>query len=404
MLTSIQSEFYGRRWIFHISFLLYIAFGFLCAFTPNFAGLLAGRFITGTAVSAALTNAPGIIADIWDPVERYNAMILFSVVTFVGPALGPVVSGFLRLKETWRWTFYVLLWMAGGTELMLITLPETLPAIVLLNKSHRLRKKSSSAHVRAPVEAEDRTLMRIFKAALTRPWILLFDTISFLIAIYYAVVYTLLYMLFAIYPIVFQQKRGWNTGVGELPLIGTVIGAVLGGLALYIFALKNQKDSTQKKKPPTPEDRLPGAMAGAVLLVVSVFWFAWTAEYNSIHWIVPTIAGVFLAAAILLIFVVLINYVIDSYEIYAASAVAANTVLRSACAASSPLFTDYMFNALGVGSAGSLIGGIAVLLLPIPFVFRKYGAALRARSKYATTDKRPNSHGNEQADSDDGVV
>jgi hypothetical protein len=201
-------------------------------------------------------------------------------------------------------------------------------------------------------------------------------------------------MLFAIYPIVFQQKRGWNTGIGELPLLGTVIGAFLGGLALYIFALKDQKNPSRKNKTSTPEDRLLGAMAGAVLLVVSVFWFAWTAEYNSIHWIVPTIAGVFLAAAILLIFVVLINYVIDSYEIYAASAVAANTVLRSACAASSPLFTDYMFNALGVGGAGSLIGVIAVLLLPIPFVFRKYGAALRARSKYATTDKWSDSHDN----------
>lgn len=189
----------------------------------------------------------------------------------------------------------------------------------------------------------------------------------------------------------------------ELPLIGTAIGAFLGGLALYLWS-QNQKDSSQSEKTSAPEDRLPGAMAGAILLVISVFWFAWTAEYNSIHWIVPTIAGVFLAAATLLIFVVLLNYVIDSYEIYAASAVAANTVLRSACAASLPLFTDYMFNALGVGGAGSLIGGLAVLLLPIPFVFRKYGAALRARSKDATTDNRPNSHDNEKADSDCGAV
>jgi DHA1 family multidrug resistance protein-like MFS transporter len=170
-----------------------------------------------------LTNAPGILVDIWNPTSRYNAMILFSTVTFAGPALGPVVSGFLQLKETWRWTFYVLLWMAGGTYMMLLTLPETLPAIFLRNKARGLRKDRGNAYIRAPVEAEDRTLIGIFKTALTRPWILLFDTISLFIAIYYAVVYTLLYMLFAIYPIVFQQKRGWNTGVGELPLIGTVI-------------------------------------------------------------------------------------------------------------------------------------------------------------------------------------
>ncbi|KAJ5799243.1 MFS general substrate transporter [Penicillium psychrosexuale] len=382
------SEFYGRRWIFYISFTMYLAFGFLCAFTPSFAGLLVGRFLTGTAVSAALTNAPGILADIWGPVERGNAMILFATMTFVGPALGPVVSGFLQVKETWRWTFYVLLWMAGATELLLITLPETLPMMALRNKARRLRKIPGKGSIKAPVETSDRSLGGIFTVALTRPWRLLIDPISFFVAIYYAVVYTLLYMLFSIYPIVFQQKRGWNAGVGELPLIGTVIGACLGGLVLFINSQINQRKGTRNYKS-VPEDRLPGAMVGGVMFAVTIFWFAWTAEYNSVHWAVPTVAGTFLATSILLIFVVFINYIIDSYLMYAASAIAANTVLRSACAAASPLFTQYMFDALGVGGAGSLIGGVGVLLMPIPFVFYRYGAVIRARSKFAPTDEMP---------------
>ncbi|KAI9705153.1 MAG: hypothetical protein M1820_005300 [Bogoriella megaspora] len=389
------SEFYGRRWIFYISFTLYLAFGFLCAFTPNFAGLIVGRFLTGTAASAALTNAPGILADIWGPVERGNAMILFATMTFVGPALGPVVSGFLQLKETWRWTFYVLLWMAGATELLLITLPETLPMIVLRNKAHRIRKLPGKESVKAPVEASDRSLGGIFKVTLTRPWRLLIDPISFCVAIYYAVVYTLLYMLFSIYPIVFQQKRGWNAGVGELPLIGTVIGACLGGLGLFINSQREKKKMNPDHRS-VPEDRLPGAMVGGVMFAATIFWFAWTAEYNSVHWAAPTVAGTFLATSILLIFVVFINYIIDSYLMYAASAVAANTVLRSACAAASPLFTQYMFNALGVGGAGSLIGGVGVLLMPIPFVFYKYGAAIRARSRFAPTNETPHPPADEE--------
>ena len=379
------SEFYGRRWIFYISFTIYLAFGFLCAFTPSFAGLLIGRFITGTAASAALTNAPGILADIWGPVERGYAMMLFATMTFVGPALGPIVSGFLQLKETWRWTFYVLLWMAGGTEIMLVTLPETFPLIALLNKARRIRQIPGKESVMASVEVSDRSLKSIYKVALTRPWIILFDPISFLVSIYYAVVYTLLYMLFSIYPIVFQQKRGWNAGVGELPLVGTVIGACIGGLGLFI------NNRIQLKKPqehkPAPEDRLPDAMVGGVMFAVTIFWFSWTAEYNSVHWAIPTVAGTFLATSILLIFVCFINYIIDAYLMYAASAMAANTIVRSACAAASPLFTQYMFDALGVGGAGSLIGGIGVLLMPIPFVFYKYGGAIRARSRFAPTDK-----------------
>ena len=59
------SEFYGRRYIFYITFAGYFAFTFLCAFTNSFAGLLVGRFLTGTFCSAALSNSPGVLVDIW---------------------------------------------------------------------------------------------------------------------------------------------------------------------------------------------------------------------------------------------------------------------------------------------------------------------------------------------------
>jgi DHA1 family multidrug resistance protein-like MFS transporter len=71
---------------------------------------------------------------------------------------------------------------------------------------------------------------------------------------------------------------------------------------------------------------------------------------------------------------------------YAASALAANTVCRSACGAAAPLFTLYMFDALGVGGGGSLIAGVACLLAPIPFVFYRYGEPIRRRSKFAPTE------------------
>jgi DHA1 family multidrug resistance protein-like MFS transporter len=312
-------------------------------------------------------------------------MILFIVATFAGPALGPVVAGFLELKKTWRWTFYVLLWLAGATETLLLTVPETLPAAVLRNKARRMRRRHSEySQVFAPNEIDGRGLALLFKTTWTRPWRILVDPISFLIAIFYSVVYTLLYMLFNIYPIVFQQQRGWNVSIGELPLIGVVVGACFGGIILYLLSLKH-KNKIESGHRMTPEDRLPAAIVGGVLFPVTMFWFAWTAEFNSIHWIVPTIAGTFLATSILLIFVGFINYLVDVYITCAASAVAANTIIRSACGAAAPLFTQYMFDALGVGGGGSLIGGIAVLLAPIPFIFYWYGEEIRRRSSFATT-------------------
>ncbi|KIW09985.1 hypothetical protein PV08_11761 [Exophiala spinifera] len=386
------SEFYGRRVVFLATFTCYNAFNFLCAFAPNFGSLLVGRLLCGTFASAPMTNAPGVVADIWGPIERGNAMAVFSIMTFVGPSLGPVVSGFLELTKDWRWNFYVLLWFGWATELLIFTIPETLPPVVLVNKARRIRATGipDYAHHKAPVEADDRDLKTLFKIALIRPWQILFDPISFLVAIYLSIVYLLLYMLFTIYPIVFEQKRGWNSGVGELPLIGNIIGSSFGGALIFYISARDKK-KLLAGIPRQPEDRLPVAMFGGIGFAITMFWFGWTGQYNSIHWIVPTIAGACLGCMIMLIFVGYINYLTDTYLMYTASAMAANTICRSACGSAAPLFTQYMFNALDVGPGASLIGGVACLLAPIPFIFYKYGRLIRERSKFAPTPlRRPN--------------
>ncbi|KAK7999537.1 hypothetical protein PG990_012137 [Apiospora arundinis] len=394
LLFAPLSEFYGRRWIFYITFLLYLAFNFLCAFAPNFGSLLVGRFLTGTFVSAPLSNGPGVLADLWDPVERgtpwRRSLAWFGV---LGPAMGPVIAGFLQLKEDWRWIFYVMLWFGAGSAILMFTLPETFGPMILKTKARRIRAAQIPGyeHVKAPVEDTDRTLLGIYKVALTRPWIILFDTISLLCAIYMSIVYTLLYMLFSIYPIVFQQRRGWNAGVGELPLIGTVVGSLLGAVVVVVDSRKKAKRVAR------------GGEAGAGGSAADCYdWGDWVCGYHvlvcldgriqvcfiiSIHWIVPTIAGVFLASSLMLIFVGYLNYLVDTYLMYAASAIAANTVCRSACGAAAPLFTNQMFTALGIGGGGSLIGGIATLLAVIPFAFYKYGKQIRRRSKFAPTEE-----------------
>lgn len=84
----------------------------------------------------------------------------------------------------------------------MFTIPETHGPTILRHKAERIRKANVPGYenVKSPVEQSGQTLVALYKVALTRPWIILFDTISFLCAIYMAVVYTLLYMLFTIYP------------------------------------------------------------------------------------------------------------------------------------------------------------------------------------------------------------
>lgn len=91
----------------------------------------------------------------------------------------------------------------------------------------------------------------------------------------------------------------------------------------------------------------------------------------------------FIGAGFNIIFQQCINFLVDTYAVYAASAVAANTILRSLLAAAFPLVAKPMFHNLGVGPAMSILGGVAALAIPVPFIFMKYGLALRKMSKFA---------------------
>ena len=50
-------------------------------------------------------------------------------------------------------------------------------------------------------------------------------------------------------------------------------------------------------------------------------------------------------------------------------------------AAGLPLAAKPMIHALGVGPGVSIIGAVAAVLLPIPFLFMKYGPRIRRLSK-----------------------
>jgi DHA1 family multidrug resistance protein-like MFS transporter len=157
----------------------------------------------------------------------------------------------------------------------------------------------------------------------------------------------------------------WNRGVA----FSRDRDWAMSGQRHCLHQLQSNRKRLEQGHQPQPEDRLLLAVIGGIGFAVTMFWFAWTGEYNNIHWFVPTLAGVFLTASMMLIFTTCLNYLTDTYTTYAASAVAANTVVRSAAGASAPLFTQRMFDILGIGGGGSLIGGVAVVLSVIPYVF-----------------------------------
>lgn len=98
---------------------------------------------------------------------------------------------------------------------------------------------------------------------------------------------------------------------------------------------------------------------------ISLFWLAFT-TYPHVHWIVPMLASVPFGAAILFCFASIFTYTVTAYRPIAASAMAANTFVRTASAAAFPLFADQMYHRLGTAGATALLAGLTTLAAPLP--------------------------------------
>ena len=385
LLWAPMSELYGRQVLFIGTYAMLTAFNAGAAGSQNIWTLIILRFLAGAFGSSPLTNAGGVIADMFPANQRGLGMSVFAAAPFLGPTIGPIVGGFVGETVGWRWVegvmaiFTGLLWIAGS-----LYIPETYPPVLLKKRAAALSKQTGKKYISILEKQRGRTTAaRAFKTAIARPWALLFtEPIVMLISIYMAILYGTLYLLFGAFPIVFQEHRGWSQGIGGLAFIGVAVGMTFG----VVYSIFDNKRYTNVEKKHNgeapPEARLPPAMVGAVALPIGMFWFAWTNSPN-IQWIVCIIATAPFGFGMVLVFLSGMNYLIDSYTIYAASVLAANSVLRSLFGAAFPLFTNQMYSRLGIHWASSIPAFLALACLPAPFIFHRYGKTIRMKCKYA---------------------
>ncbi|OGM39337.1 hypothetical protein ABOM_012039 [Aspergillus bombycis] len=387
MLWAPLGEIYGRQKLAFLSLGAFTIFNVGCAISPNIISLVILRFLAGASGASPLSNSGGVIADMFLASERGLAMALFTSAPFMGPALGPICGGFLAMKKGWRWVegmtcvFSGVVWIFAG-----LLVPETYAPVIFRARARSLSKSTGKAFA-SKIElkrTERPSSAETFHTALFRPWVLLIrEPIVLTLSLYMAIIYGTLYMLFPAFPVIFQQARGWDEGTGNLPFLGIVIG-VLCATGYAAFDNKRYLHAMgQSGNMEIPEARLPPSMIGAVSLTIALFWFAWT-NAPSVPWIVCIIATVLFGFGMVLVSLSVLNYLIDAYVPFAASVLASATLLRSICGAAFPLFTPYMYSALGIHWALTVPAFLTLLCLPFPFIFYKHGYAIRGRCKYAT--------------------
>lgn len=227
-------------------------------------------------------------------------------------------------------------------------------------------------------------LRQLAVRVLTRPLrMLFFELIVSASCAYLALAYAIFYMTFQSFPLIYVDLYGLSAGVEGLTFLTMGVGALLT-LPIFFCWDSYLKRAQEEDRPWTRKEeyrRLPLACLGGPLFTISLFWLGWTARAD-IPFAVPMLSGIPFGMGFMLIFMALLNYLTDAYEVFAASANAIASCCRSLLATVLPFAATPMFTRLGISGACSLLGGLTLLMCAIPFLFIWQGERLRAGSRF----------------------
>lgn len=130
-----------------------------------------------------------------------------------------------------------------------------------------------------------------------------------------------------------------------------------------------------------PEHRLPLLAIGGVIIPTGLFIYGWTLSFH-VHWIVPILSTALVGFGLQATNITTSSYIVDAFGIYAASALAAVAVLRNLAGAILPLAAPALYAHLGYGWGNSVLGFVALALLPGPLLLIRYGEYLRTISTF----------------------
>lgn len=260
----------------------------------------------------------------------------------------------------------------------LILMSETSAPVILERKAKKLRAETGNDRLRSKLDT-GLAPKELFKFSIVRPAKMLTrSTICFAISLYVAITYTYLYILFTTFTAVFTNQYHWHGGITGLSFLGLGVGSLIGQF-VYIHYGNRTVSKHIERGDFKPEQRLQIMCIGGFFLPVGLLIYGWSANFQT-HYMVPLVGTGIIGFGLLMTFMPANTYLIDVFTTHAASAMAANTVLRSLMAALVPLSSQKMYAALGLGWGNSLLAFVSLALVPIPFLFIKYGERIRSRS------------------------
>lgn len=296
-------------------------------------------------------------------------------------------SGFVVEATNWR----ILNWMAMGIAapgvIFIMTLPET-HAPTILRKMVKQRCLDENDD-RYWCDFDDTVPFgKKMMTAISRPFILtLTEPVLLFWNIYIAVFYAIVQLSYIAYPIIYEDVRKLSVSIGGLAYLGVFVG--ITGVLLSEPFLRRLVNAHTRIDPETkrrePEGTVFVICIGAVLEPIAQFWFAFTSVPASVPIYWSILSGIPFGFGFAIIFIYGTSYIANVFGLYATSAAAGNLMVRSLLGAIFVTIGKSMYAALTPRGAGIMLAVIELVLMPVPFLFYKWGKKIRQRSSLIQT-------------------
>lgn len=309
-----------------------------------------------------------------------------SLAGVVGPVIGPIIGSYLGERAGWRWVFWLPTIISSVLgALMLIIYRETYKVIILERKAKKLRRETDKPELQSRYERDETLSHKLFRTSVRPLTLLVRSTILLLSTIYLSIVYGYTYITMTTIAPVFQERYGFSEEASGLAFLGLCLG--LGFGALLCSFLLDRYTQRAKTRPGVfaPEQRLPLLLPACLLMFAGLLLFGWAVQYH-IQFVVPILGTALVGLGLAATSISLQTYIVDSFGIYAVSAISATMVVRNTTAAFLPLAGPPLFDALGYHWGGTLLGCVVLVLSHLPLFLIKYGERLRARRGFQYGD------------------
>ncbi|KAF6828311.1 MFS transporter [Colletotrichum plurivorum] len=392
LIAGPFSETFGRNAVYTVSMIVFMIWIMAAGLAPNFGAQITFRFLAGCSASTPLVCSGGSIADMYNRLEKTWSFPLYAITCFGGPMIGAVMGAYIgpSTAVSWRWAEWTML-IASGLVLVLILLcmPETYGPLLLQWKAAHYRRITGDERFRSEHEIVDATLLSRLRTSMTRPFLMLTEPIIMAMTLYITVVYVVLFTFLVGWPYVFEYTYGLSQGLANVIFIAMFVGTQINfALVPVVYRMTVRRASRSDDGSFDPETRLWYAMLGAAVSVpVSLFWLGWT-NFASISVWSAIFAVVFFGFGVTGIFICVYMYIIDSYEMYAASALTFVSLIRYIVAGGVTIAGIPFYERMGTHYTLTILACIAALLAPIPYVLHYYGPWIRSKSRFAVSVER----------------